>query len=321
MRSTPTSRAAPTVPSRRLTCSPWPRRRAPRARSSLGERPAAPKGARTAVRQDGGSVRADWRSRAQEPARSAFGGRTAPAGPLPMAAALAPALDAARAQAQAPQAQAEEDALAAQRHSRCAPTRTAPPFSSEVRATASGRTASPDLFARRPGPAGQRRLVFLQPSEFHPAIRLRLQAASTEDSSVRHRDAACAGVRPGVHHASLLPSSTWRLVWPKRKALEIVRLGRSAGDAAGQARRRCTSACQATVAAGPRCGWRCHRLVDIGVPYQIMNADPPTRAPARTWRARPGRRARSMRPSLWGPIGGYIAVRQRSAERRSASCR
>jgi len=100
--------------------------------------------------------------------------------------------------------------------------------------------------------------------------------------------------------------SSYVLVYPKGKALEGVR---SSDDLLGMPQAKLTALHIGLYDKSPASRWLArHRLVDIGVPYQIMNADPS---------AGPGQdierdllQGKIDGAILWGPIGGNFAKRQ-----------
>jgi len=104
--------------------------------------------------------------------------------------------------------------------------------------------------------------------------------------------------------------SSYVLVYPKGKALEGVR---SSEDLLGMPQAKLAALHIGLYDKSPASRWFArHKLVDIGVPYQIMNADPS---------ANPGQdierdllQGKLDGAILWGPIGGNFAKRQRAGE-------
>jgi len=101
--------------------------------------------------------------------------------------------------------------------------------------------------------------------------------------------------------------SAYVLVYPKGKALDGVR---SSDDLLAMPQPRLAALHIGLYDKSPASRWLArHKLVDIGVPYQIMNADPS---------AGPGQDIERDLLSgkidgaiLWGPIGGHFAKRQK----------
>ncbi len=190
---------------------------------------------------------------------------------------------------------------------RCASARIRTTCRSPTPRAKASRTGSPSCSARRSACRSTyysfpQRLAFIRNT-----LRYKLPGRGL---SLRHRDGRAGRLRPGVGRPSPTTARPTRWCSRKGKGLDQVRTARRLSGA--RPRPSWPSCASASTTARPASEWLGkHGLVDSGVPYQIMNADPDQYPGEIIEKDLAGGKLDAA--IVWGPIAGYFAKRVQDA--------